>query len=222
MCNVFFYKMTHDSGAAPCVEAGLLSLAICKPMIRTSAKVDDLVFGFAANSLHADNRLIYIARVTKVLPRGRYYEDPCYAHRADRIYECLDGGFARRADAQFHDRPGDLENDLGRAPDYPRATVLLSRDFRYFGADGSADYMQIYPSLGQAVEALRRGYLLHHAPALLDELLKLKEYNWRKHSVSDTGRPSSTPDAKVSLRGTGCGVVANEAHPPTRRGGGRC
>ena len=67
MPRFFFYKLVVDDGGAPCVEGGLLSLAICKPMIRSSADENDLIFGFAANSLHPDNRLIYIARITKKL-----------------------------------------------------------------------------------------------------------------------------------------------------------
>jgi hypothetical protein len=33
-----FYKLTADNGGAPCVRYGLLSLAICKPMIRKTAR----------------------------------------------------------------------------------------------------------------------------------------------------------------------------------------
>lgn len=68
MPRFFFYKLTVDNDGAPCVVDGLLSLAICKPMIRRTAFPGDLIFGFAANSLHADNRLIYIARVTEKIP----------------------------------------------------------------------------------------------------------------------------------------------------------
>jgi hypothetical protein len=65
MSRAYLYKLTGDNGGAPCVEGGLLSLAICKPMIRASASEGDLVFGFGAKSLHCNNRLIYIARITK-------------------------------------------------------------------------------------------------------------------------------------------------------------
>jgi hypothetical protein len=42
-------------------------------MIRSTAKRGDLIFGFAAKSLHADNPLIYIARVTEKVEGGLYY-----------------------------------------------------------------------------------------------------------------------------------------------------
>jgi len=39
--DIFMYKLTTDNGGAPCVENELLSLCICKPKIRMSAKVGD-------------------------------------------------------------------------------------------------------------------------------------------------------------------------------------
>lgn len=175
MNRIYFYKLMADSGAAPCVWKGLLSLAICKPMIRTSASVGDLVFGFAADSLHADNRLIYIAQVTEVLDGGRYYDDARFAGRPDLIYRRTGSGFVRRARALFHDQPGDLEHDLGRAPAYRRARVLVSNDFRYFGGEGSDDYKRRYPRLKRAVEALTQGHRVNHGEALIGELLGLWE-----------------------------------------------
>jgi hypothetical protein len=71
--RIYFYKLTADNGGAPCVEDGLLSLAICKPAIRSTARCGDVIFGFAANSLHPDNRLIYIARVTEKSKDGLYF-----------------------------------------------------------------------------------------------------------------------------------------------------
>lgn len=86
--RIYYYKLTADNGGAPCVQEGLLSLAICKPMIRSTAECCDLIFGFAANSLAPNNRLIYIARVTDKNRNGAYYKD--FAHRAVHL------GMARR------------------------------------------------------------------------------------------------------------------------------
>jgi len=205
--RVFFYKMTHDSGAAPCVQRGLLSLAICKPMIRTSAQEGDHVFGFAANALHADNLLIYIARISEVVRDGRYYEDARFGGRIDRIYRRRGGVFERRKDALFHAKPGDLVHDLGRAPRYPRATVLLSTDFRYFGGAGSAEYKVRFPALKQVIEGLKQGHRLHHGEALQQELMALKEATWAAYRTRRLGRPTSPADPAVSLRGGSCGSV---------------
>src|SRR5689334_11346460 len=101
MPKIYFYKLTVDDGGAPCVTSKLLSLAICKPMIRGTAEVGDLVIGFAANSLHADNRLIYVARVTKKLMNGDYFKQAEYSGREDCIYEWRGGRFVVRAGAKY-------------------------------------------------------------------------------------------------------------------------
>src|SRR5215211_4313246 len=100
--RLFVYKLTYDGGAAPCVDGDMLTLAICKPMIRASAQVGDLLFGFAADSLNPDNRLVYIARVTGI--EDHYYDDPAYRERPDCIYiRGEDGRFRVRSDARFHE-----------------------------------------------------------------------------------------------------------------------
>src|SRR5438876_339194 len=102
MAEFYFYKLTEDDFGAPCVKDGLLSLAICKPMIRAAAKVGDVIFGFAANSLHSDNRLIYIARVTKKLVRGEYYKEAKYERRGDCIYKSAGDTYHRRRNPRYH------------------------------------------------------------------------------------------------------------------------
>jgi hypothetical protein len=48
--NIYVYKMVADNGGAPCVSNGLLSLAICKPMIRKMAESGSLIFGFGGKN----------------------------------------------------------------------------------------------------------------------------------------------------------------------------
>jgi hypothetical protein len=81
MSRIYYYKLTADNGGAPCIDGNWLSLAICKPRIRSTAEKGSLVFGFAANSLHTDNRLIYIACVTEEkLREGAYYKNKNMQH----------------------------------------------------------------------------------------------------------------------------------------------
>jgi hypothetical protein len=61
MQNIYLYKMTRDSGCAPCVDNDILSLAICKPVIRRVAKEGDIIFGFGAANMQA--KLVYIKTV---------------------------------------------------------------------------------------------------------------------------------------------------------------
>ncbi|NOJ39979.1 Nmad2 family putative nucleotide modification protein [Bradyrhizobium australiense] len=182
--RMFLYKLTVDAGVAPCVRRGLLSLAICKPSIRTSAEVDDVIFGFAANSLNPLNSLIYIARVTQKLFDGEYYRAKKYAARADCIYEYKEIGrhFHLRDGVTFHTSKRDLLRDLGRAPGYSRAEVLLSADFRYFGSRGTDEYKFLFPEIGRAIDFIGRGHRVNHTAGLRDQLLDMKDWVWHSSS----------------------------------------
>lgn len=207
--SIYFYKLTSDNGGAPCVQDRLLSLAICKPMIRTTAKLGDVIFGFAATSLHADNRLLYIARVTAKEEHGSYYAKPRFAQRGDCIYERRGNVFAWRVGSRHHG-PVDLVHDLGSPPDYPRASVLLSDDFRYFGAAGSAEYKSRYPAVKYAVEHLGRGHRVHHDEPLRLELQGLMRELWSRASGPVIGTSSTKPRRSACHRGSGCGIVSGE------------
>lgn len=210
MAKIYFYKLTTDNGGAPCVQDGLLSLGICKPRIRSTAEPGDLIFGFAATSLHPDNRLLYIACVTKKISDGRYYTTKKYARRGDCIY-------ARRGDrfvwckGALHHGPKHLVHDLGPYPNYEMANVLLSEDFRYFGRNGSADYKSRYPQIKQAVERLGRGHRTRHNPRLRRELLALKREVWKSTRKKVLGAPTSKPSRGACHRSRSCGIVSDDA-----------
>lgn len=207
MSRIYFYKLTVDNGAAPCVRAGLLSLAICKPMIRKTAREGDLIFGFAANSLHKDNRLIYAARVTHALHNGRYFKDRRYANRDDCIYTFRDGRYQRRKRAKHHDKPTDLRHDLGDFPQYARANVILSTDFRYFGKSGSDIYKTRFPAVANAVKELGRGQRVRLRPSLRLRLQEMKDWIWLETPRKVIGNPSSSSATNVCHRTRSCGVA---------------
>src|SRR6266542_982399 len=134
------YKLTYDTGAAPHVRDGLLSLAICKPKIRLGAAPGEVIFGFGGRSrpVTRGERLIYVARVTSRLAApGGYYERPQYRRRWDCIYDHRGGRLVWRPGSLFHQNGSSADRDIGPAPVYPRAVVLLSDEFRYLGSEGT-------------------------------------------------------------------------------------
>ena len=143
-------------------------------MIRKSAKPGDGIFGFAANSLHRDNRLIYVAVLSANVDGSYYYNSDRYRYRGDCIYELRGDHFIRRRRARFHGNPRDLVHDLGQYPIYDRANTLLSTDFRYFGKDGTDRYKSLYPLIKEVVETLGQGHRVHHGAQLREELFALK------------------------------------------------
>lgn len=206
MGRIYFYKLRVDNGGAPCVTGGLLSLAICKPSIRTTARPGDLIFGFAANSLDSENRLIYAARVTEVIEHGQYYRHAKFRNREDCVYEWNGTHFAWRSGSRHHCHD-DLEHDLGPHPGYPRASVLLSTDFRYLGALGTAEYRRQFPELARAVPALGRGHRVHHEEAVTKQLLALQQLLWRTSQQELPGPPSGRPRRGVTHRSRSCSVL---------------
>jgi hypothetical protein len=191
-----------------------LSLAICKPKIRVGAERGDYILGFTANSLDATNRLLYIAKVTHKERYGDYYRLGKYSGRRDCIYRMRNGRFEWKKGALYHG-PDALRHDLGSPPDYSKSDVLLSSDFRYFGANGTAKYKNRYPEIKRAFEALGRGHRVHHDEPLRIELECLIGEEWRKTNRKVLGKPTTAHSRDACYRGTSCGVVMRK--PQTKK-----
>lgn len=194
--RLYVYKLTSDDGGAPCIDGGdLLSLAICKPRIRTTARAGDLIFGFAANSLDRDNRLIYVAKVSEVLSDAEYYDGRSHRRRSDCIYtRGSDGRFTIRRNARYHASGSQLTHDLGSPYEYKRASTLLSRDFRYFGSSAAVD-LNRYPAIREMLARLGQGHRVDHSDRVTTELRSLSNCIWQTHSERVNGSPSQTPRA---------------------------
>jgi hypothetical protein len=191
--HIYVYKMTADNGGAPCVYRRMLSLAICKPEVRRTARVGDLVFGFGGRPL--GGRLIYAAHVTDKPRLKVYYQDPRFRGRPDRIYRDVRGRPRRFANAQFHALSDESAKDVG--PHFEKAHVLLSKDFRYFGADGTTRYQRRYKALSRMLESLGQGHRVNLDAKVRKELLRLRRELWRHFPAGKNGQPS---DADFSRR----------------------
>lgn len=185
MSKVYIYKMTSDDGGAPCVWNGILSLAICKPAIRSSAPEGSIILGFAADSLDPHNPLVYAARVTARLEHGEYFTSRRFQGRPDRVYEWSNDRFIWRPEAKFHSSEN-LRHDLGNPPAYKRANVLISngsKNFRYFRCDCRLDYKSQFPVLKQLIEDLTQGHRVNLSCTLRTEVESLIEQVFRLRSI---------------------------------------
>ncbi len=178
MSRLFFYKVMYDGGGAPCAFGDVLSLAICKPQIRTTARRGDWIFGFGAQRL--GEKLIYIARVDDIAPRGEYYRDPRYSNRPDAVYEWQGHDLRWKEGALYHE-PSATEHDVGLPPNYERAVVLVSNEFRYFGRNSTDHYKQEFPVLAESVGAAGRAYRVNHSQQVQSALIALIERTWIQH-----------------------------------------
>jgi hypothetical protein len=187
--------MTTDNGGAPCVHRGVLSLALCKPIIRKKASIGSLIFGFGGKRL--GGRLIYAARVTGKPELGEedYYHDPRFRHRPDCIYRDVNGKPRRIAGAKFHWQSDQTKKDVG--PRFQNAHVLISKNFRYFGGDGTTQYRETCPALVKMLDRFTQGHRVNHDPAVRKELRRLAKTFWKNFPPNKPDRPS---DADKSRR----------------------
>ena len=145
---IFSYRLKTDAGVAPNVQNEILSLCLCKPVMRKSIKhlheKGKTVFLIGSGVTHMrkgtiknihnigdrTNHIIFIAKIDQILTFAEYYE--IFKNRKDCIYKPTNkkGKDSRilykQFDHTYHDEghtEHDTKNDI----------VLLSEDFIYFG-----------------------------------------------------------------------------------------
>ena len=147
--RLFTYKQTHDTGFAPNPFHGICTLATCKPKIRLHKQVGDWIAGFTSTALTkgatrvGEERLIYLMRISEVVPLERYFVDPRFAakhasHPDDAIAPCV-----RSVGDNIYELLGDQwvqhPNRSHIAKDIPKDTsgknALISFEFYYFGSE---------------------------------------------------------------------------------------
>jgi hypothetical protein len=166
----------------------MLTLAICKPRIRHVAPEGSVIIAFAGECMrrdgYLDNCIVCAAVVSRRLSNWEYYSRRQYAHRRDCIYTRSGSGFALKARARFHHGPGDLEHDLGAAPEYANGVLVSegAKNFRYFRNKCPVEYKEKFPRLRDEIERLTEGHRVNHDPELYKELLRLKKLLWKVRS----------------------------------------
>lgn len=154
--RVYSYVVTHDTGFSPNPFHGFLTLACCKPQIRRTARVGDIIVGLSKRS----ERIVYAAQVDEVIGFEEYWADPKYRSRrptmdsarivdrtGDNIYEPLDGRY--RQLHSFHSNGDGSENAVSMRTDLGGQRVLICERFAYWGGSG--------PSLPEELEGLAVG-----------------------------------------------------------------
>ena len=140
---IWSYVVVHDKGSAPCVDDNLLSLCICKPLIRRSAKVGDWLIGFARKKV-GSNLIIYIAEITKKISMKEYFMDQ--NPRLDKIYNVV-GDKLVHYGGEIHNNPKNWKTDL--SGEY----CLISENYKYFGNSPISNIEELYdlyhPYVGQ-------------------------------------------------------------------------
>jgi len=149
--RLYLYVIEHDMGFAPNPFFGACTLAACKPQIRKTAVVGDVIAGFGSKPSGLCGRVTYWMRVEEILPFDAYWADPRFRPKRPQmggsLMQCYGDNIYHRDDASgtwvqeesFHSDPpnakngGNLVRDTGRTE-----KVLISREFAYWGGAGPA------------------------------------------------------------------------------------
>lgn len=134
---MYMYRVTSDTGFAPCVDDGVLTLACCKGGWKNGVKTGIRYWiGSKRNvdyekedvyllGIHKDN-ILYVAKVTKVVTMEEYYSGMSKG-RKDDIYEVIDNKLVHKKNVSTHNDPDQIARDISGK------YVIISNEFRYFG-----------------------------------------------------------------------------------------
>jgi len=220
--QIFIYKLTTDNGAAPCIDDGLISLCICKPLIRQAAEKGDWIIGMGGKSVsELKDRLIYIMQVKAVVEGGDYYAPGSkYEKRPDCIYKWDETGnkFIWKKGAKYHSEK-DLKHDLGSYPEYKRARCLVGHKFVYFGYNKGPDIVQIT----DIYNALPRGHKKNHDADIYDRLNCYIHWIMDEFGEGSHGNPTHSYKSKkcdgeeYPVMKSSCGKSYEKSNPDTCR-----
>lgn len=140
---IWSYVVVHDEGSAPCIDDNLLTLCICKPLIRRGANIGDWVVGFAKKKI-GTNLITYVAEITEKISLEEYFLDP--KPRLDKIYY-LDNGSLVHYGGEIHNNTRNWRTDLSGK------YCLISSNFWYFGKSPLSNIEELHdlyhPYVGQ-------------------------------------------------------------------------
>lgn len=142
MPRLFTYCIPVDDGAAPNPFWGVCTLAICKPVIRRTAKIGDWVVGTGSTSAPSGDlsgKIVYAMEVSSAMSLAEY-DVWARNHRPEKVPDLRNEDLRRRVGDSIYDFSSDPPNqrpgvhDKGnRETDLSGKKVLLSMNFYYFG-----------------------------------------------------------------------------------------
>ena len=145
MKHLYMYRMTNDSGLAPCVDCGLLTLSCCKGgQIRNGSVVNTGLRHLIGSGKMVDysseavyimgtykGKMLYLAKVTDVITMEEYFSGMSDG-RTDDIYSLKGNTLVRNN--WLRDKHVHVDEDRV-IKDIAGKYVLLSDNYMYLGED---------------------------------------------------------------------------------------
>ena len=170
------YVVASDTGLAPNITGDFCTLAVCKPVIRRVAQInEDLILGFSIPS-HGRNRLIYAMQAEEKLAFEDYFKDPRFQCKKPDQDIRGDNFFKKAGDhykiafnnAAHFGKEGPVSRDL-KTP-----LSVIAKTFWYFGDNAPELPKSIIKNSTIALpDRSRRGHRVNKDPKLIESLI-----NW--------------------------------------------
>lgn len=107
--RIYRYVHVADDGMAPCSDHGLVTLATCKPKIRSAAREGDWVVGFYPAPWEP-GIISWAARISRKLDHFTY--QAAHGRRRDAVYRPGPQGEPIRLQPDYHSDRREMEKDL--------------------------------------------------------------------------------------------------------------
>lgn len=152
MIKLFSYCIPIDNGSAPNPFHGVCTLAICKPKIRSTAKIGDWIVGTGSKEFNLEGKVVYAMKVTQRMT-FQDYDSYCRTELQGKIPNWRTSNFVDKIGDCIYDystgksliiRKG-VHNEKNMITDLNGKYVLLSNQFYYFG--DRAKYHELPESL---------------------------------------------------------------------------
>jgi hypothetical protein len=204
------YTMTSDSGFAPHVGDGWISLACCAAPTREHTRVGSFVLGVSGKTMRGVpfHTPIFLMQVDEKLTFDEYFNDERFRGRADNIYfKGEDGDYVQDKDRRHlkdkrYRRMHSDENDAEKS-----RHVLLSRHFYYFGDCWRRGDSRLTEEMEKLCERVGFKYTVggHYKKVRMDNrfVQRFLRYIIRNYRVGKNGEPNHLPDS--SEDSTRCG-----------------
>lgn len=124
--DYYGYRMTSDTGFAPCVSNAHMSLACCMVLVRKRAPVNAWIAGWGG-ARYGPGNLIYLMKVRWERSFQEYFECPQFRQRVDNVYHKVGGAYRQLSTARAHYSLKEQSHDTSVD------RVLVATRFVYFG-----------------------------------------------------------------------------------------
>ena len=146
--KLYSYVVARDFGFAPNPFYQFCTLGTCKPKIRWHAELGDWVVGTGSRTHERDGHIVFVMRVTEVIPFNSYWSDPRFQQKkpnlrgskkqafGDNIYYRNEVTGKWHQEDSHHSYRDGTPNRRNIENDTKIDRVLVSDDYIYWGGEG--------------------------------------------------------------------------------------